>query len=185
MICFPFPILSKPEFMVRRLRDLGRHLAEVSSRVRQAVVDAIRATMADITGDAVDHLLLRRLSKAATPEPHQSYEPREEYDPWADEQDPYRCYQEEDVVESVPVPACEPVPTPPKGPRALTVGVTAASWWLRQQGSLLGAFGIAVVATAAAALTNTFDSLPLVEAAGELWNLQRCLSACVAFLTRS
>jgi hypothetical protein len=175
MICFPFPILYKPQFVARRLRDLGRHLAEVSSRVRQAVVDAIRATMADITGDAVDQLLLRRLSKAAAPVQH--YQARDEYDPWADEQDSYECSAQEDVA--------EPAPAPPKGPGALTVGVAAASWWLRQQGSLLGACGIAVVTTVAAALTNTFDSLPLVEAASELWNLQRCLSACVAFLTRT
>jgi hypothetical protein len=179
------PRVCKLEFVGRRLHNLGRHLGDVSGRVRLAVVEAIRATVADMARDAVDRVLFRRGFNSSTPIRY--HEPRDEFDPWDDDQvDQWSHRDNYDDEEPVPVPACAPAQGARRGSYGLAVALAAAGWWLRQQGTVLGAFGVAVAVAAAATLTKrlAWDGLPLVEAATDLLSLHRCLSAVAALLTK-
>jgi hypothetical protein len=180
------PRVCKPEFVGRRLHGLGRHLGEMSGRVRLAVVEAIRATVADMARDAVDLVLFRRGLNRSMPSRY--HERREEFDPWDDDQvDQWSDREYQDDEEPMSVPAYAPAQAPRSGSYGLAVALAAAGWWLRQQGTLLGAFGVAVAVAAAAALTKrlAWDGMPLVEAASDLLSLQRCLSAVAALLTKA
>jgi hypothetical protein len=174
----------KPEFVARRLQDLGRHLGDVGDRVRLAVVDAIRATVADLARDAVDRVLHHAPGRSI-PSPFR--EPRDEYDPWADDQDQREWAEAQDDYQPAQSTSHAPTQTAAGGSCALAVALAAAGWWLRQQGTVLGAVGIALFAAAAAAMTKrlTWDSLPLVEAASELLNLQRFLTVFATLLAKA
>ena len=171
----------KPEFVVRRLHDLGHHLGDVSGRVRVAIVDAVRATVADMARDAVDRVLSRRVGDQSVPMRYERR--RDEYDPW-DDSDPDERYDPDDDYEPDPTPSAESNKPLPGCKCAVAIALAAAGWWLRQQGTLLGALGIALAAAAAAALTGqlAWGGVPLVEAASELLNLQRCLSLLATLL---
>jgi hypothetical protein len=179
------PSLRKLEFVGRRLHNLGRHLGDMSDRVRMAVVEAIRATVADMARDAVDQVLLRRGLNRSTSSYY--HHPRDDYDPWDDDQPhdwPDRMNSHD---EDFPVPDHGLAQPRRRSAYGLAVALAAAGWWLRQQGTVLGAFGVAVVAAAAASLTKrlAWDGMPLAEAAYDLLNLHRCLSAVATLLTKS
>jgi hypothetical protein len=179
------PRVCKPEFVGRRLHNLGRHLGDVSRRVRLAVVEAIRATVADMARDAVDRVLVHGGWNRSLPSRYY-HEPRDEFDPWDDDQVDQWPDRGDDEEEPLPVPAYGSAQPTRHGSYGLAVALAAAGWWLRQQGTLLGAFGVAVAVAAAAALTKrlAWDGQPLMEAASDLLSLQRCLSAVAALLAK-
>src|SRR5271163_859140 len=76
------------EFVAQRLHDLGRHFTLLHGRVRQAALEAIRETLAEVTRDAVDHLLLRHLPERTPPSTAHGH--HEDYDPWAEHDESYR-----------------------------------------------------------------------------------------------
>jgi hypothetical protein len=180
----PTPRSYQPEFVSRRLHDLGSHLGDVRSRVRLAIVDAIRSTVADMARDAVDRVLRHTLRP---PVPNQYRQRSDDYDPWADDEDQEEWAEPEDSIEEDPAsvaPHNRHLGSP--CPITLAFALEAGAWWLRQRGTFQGACGAALLAAMAAGLTKRFagDHLALLEAAAELVKLQRCLSVFSAVFAR-
>jgi hypothetical protein len=169
MIFWPGPRRWKEGLVGRRLRELGLHLAELSRRVREAVTEAVRETVAQLARDTVDHVLSRRISGPLVPQRHD--DPQDEFDPWVDDEEPDSWSSSDAMIAAEPLP--EPNPSAkavPVARSALTLALAAAGWWLRRQGSLWGAFGVGLIAGAAAAVTRrlTGDGWLLLQAAHEL-----------------
>jgi hypothetical protein len=175
MTFLPRPANRMPILLGRRLRELGQHLAEIGKRVREAVTQAIRETMAQLARDAVDRVLPRRF-----------YGPRvfgerdfaeDHYDPWQDEvveEDSWTASEVPDDDE----PASSSASAAPVGRSSMALALAAASWWLRRQGTLWGAFGVGLVAVALATVTCHWarDSLLLVPAAHDLMTYRAALA---------
>jgi hypothetical protein len=169
MTLLPRPSVWKAHLVGRRLRELGQHLAEINRRVRAAVAQAVRETVAQLARDAVDCVLPRRIFDPSMPQRYD--DPEDEFDSWTDDEEP-DCWAVPDemmAAELVPEPF-DPATAVPVARSALTLALAAAGWWLRRQGSLWGAFGIGLIAGAAAAVTRrlTGDGWLLVYAAHEL-----------------
>jgi hypothetical protein len=168
MITLPGPRAWKTGFVGRRFRELGQHLAHVSRRVRETVAEAIRETVAQVARDAVDRVLPRRTSDPSDED--ESDDAEEEFDPWADEDEP-DPWRQRRGFRAVHTPAeVSPVASAiPVARSALALGLAAAGWWLGRRGSWWGAFAIGLVSGAVAAVTRrlTGDGLLLVHAAHE------------------
>ena len=170
MIILPGPCAWKVGFVGRRLRELGQHLTELGRRVRETVAEAVRETVAQVARDAVDRVLARRNLGPIVQEQsymrEQAYDAKPEFDPWADEEEPWREPEAIRAVHASPEvpPDASAVPV---ARSALALALAAAGWWLGRQGSWWGALAVGLVAGAAAAVTRrlTGDGLLLVQAA--------------------
>jgi hypothetical protein len=162
------PRAWKVGFVGRRLRELGHHLAELSTRVRETVAEAVRETIAQVARDAVDRVLPRRTRGRITQE--QSFDAQDEFDPWADDEEPEPWREPEDMgpVQTPPEVSCVASGVP-VARSALALALAAAGWWLGRRGSWWGACVIGLVSGAAAAVTRrlTGDGLLLVQTAHE------------------
>jgi hypothetical protein len=165
-----------PDFVGRRLHELRRDLRELAERVRQAVVETVRDTLADLTRDTVDrmfHYRPRRPQYSARAQHH-----GQEYDPWRDDPDP--DYRTERHWEDADEPDYSTPQSPARAPAAqsaVVLGLAVAGWWFRG-GKWLGAVGAALLTGMAAAVTDRLpgEGRQLVQAVSDLFSLHRCLS---------
>jgi hypothetical protein len=177
MITLPGPRAWKAGFVGRRFRELGQHLGQLSRRVRESVAEAVRETVAQVARDAVDRVLPSR-----TPDPREAEafdDAEEEFDPWADEDepDPWRQRQGIRTVQT-PAEVCAVASGVPVARSSVALGLAAAGWWLGRSGSWWGACVIGVVSGAVAAMTRrlTGDGLLLVHAAHEFLTYRQALA---------
>jgi hypothetical protein len=181
MMILPGPCAWKMGFLSRRLRELGRHLAELRSRVRETIAETVRETVTQVAREAVDAVLLRRALGPIVREQsymkEQSYDADGGFDPWADEEEPEPRSESIATVHTAPI--VSPVASGlPVARSALALALAAAGWWLGRRGSWWGAFAVGLVAGAAAAVTRrlTGDGLLLVQAAHEFLTFRQAFA---------
>jgi len=179
MITFPRTSKWNGGFVGRRLAELGQHLAELSRRVRQAVAEAIRETVAHLGRDAVDRVLGRPLLPTLPPEHDDDPVDHREYDPWDDGEEhlAWQVRHETDAPE-VDSETSSSAPIGSAARSAVAIGLAAAGWWLRRQGTFWGAFAIGLAAGGIAAITRRLagDGFLLVRAAHELLSYREAVS---------
>jgi hypothetical protein len=117
---------------------------ELTRQVREAVATTVSETMARLARDAVQCIMEPRWSAptAAT----RQLTPEYDCDPWAEDPDQQEWSDSTDA-RSEEVRTIEPS-TRTAGPirsAILAAGLSAASWWLRRRGSVLGALGMALM----------------------------------------
>jgi len=165
------------ELLTRRLHELGRHLGDIRSKVRRALVEAIRSAVADMASAAADRVLpVVKMSNQPELRPV-------DYDPWLDQgEEAWPEYLEQVDQNDAPVRD-----TSANQSCWLALALDAASWWLREQGTILGAIGVAITVTCAAVLSKrlALDGWPLVEAVWEILRLERLLLALAAVLAKA
>jgi hypothetical protein len=176
MITLPGPRAWKAGFVGRRFRELGQHLGQLSRRVRETVAEAVRETVAQVARDAVDRVLPGRTPDPSEPEAIDDGE--EEFDPWADEDEPDPWRQRPGIRTVFTPPEVLPAASAASVARsAVALGLAAAGWWLGRRGSWWGACVIGLVSGTIAAMTRrlTGDGLLLVHAAHEFLTYRQAL----------
>jgi hypothetical protein len=178
MVILPWSPVWKTGQVGRRLRELGQHLAELSQRVREAVIQAVRETIAQLARDAVDSLLHRHQFGSA--EMSLPDDPEGTYDPW-DDVDPYSVRPFRESVRAFSRPTSQ-APTPPSGRSVVALALAAAGWWLRQRGSWLGALAVGLIAGFVACVAQRLadDGLLVVQAVHELLAYRHAASGLAA-----